>query len=653
MGSERLIMNKVCIVGHPTCGLHEVERLLRQCGMLPPQPSRRDGMTPLDITQALLKAHQCEPVEFVTDESALAPIKTGPVWHGMALDLLLGNLDQPFWGWADPNTIYLLEYWRELDPHLVFVLVYDHPGSALCQWADTHGAHLVEADLHNPLDNWSAYNGALLRFYLRHPDRCLLFSAEHMHQALDAYLQQMGQKLQRPTLLTAPESADHLAPAPAPTLPAPLQSAAGLLDVAPEVVATLWQVPAMESYLIDDVLKRYPSALQLYAELQSAASLPPAHTQAHKPDPALAWQAFLQHRQTVINTLAHLIELHERSADKIRQLLEQNQTAQSTRLLQEQAHSQTQQLVSEQQLEISALRQQLEQTLQDAKNQAKLQTAALAEHKEENELLLNQLHQVQEELERQFAVKSGLHGQIEVLQAQHQTLQKTSELQAQKVADLEARLQQEAQEQQTQVAANARALQERDALRQANDELLTARRNLEQVLNDANARAEQQTAALAEHKEENDLLLNQLHQVQEELERYYLENQKLKAAANAKPAKPKHYGAAERVKQQLTYRLGARVIQQNQTFWGKVWLLPALWSEARAFKREQAQRTDHKLPPIHQYADAHEAERAQQHLSYRLGMVVRRAGYNPFKWPMLPFALHAAAKAWKQENGHA
>jgi len=506
-------MNKVSIVGHPACGLQQVEILLRQCGMQPPLPSRRDGMTPHDIAQALIKAHQCEPVDVATDEATLSPIEVGPVWHGMALDLLLGNLDQPFWGWADPNTIYLLDYWRTLDPQIVFVLVYDHPRSSLRKWAEDQGCTENVTDLRKPLDNWSAYNGALLRFYLRHPERCVLVSVDQVHHMLDAYLQQMGQKLRPPLTLSElrfdPQSFG------VPSLPAPLQATAHILGAASTDVATLWQVPQVEDYLIDEVLGRYPEATQLYQELQSASSLPPNPRINSNADAESAWLAFLRYRNTVASTMAHLVEFHDRSAAQVKDLL---------------------------------------------------------------------------------------------LQAQQ------------------------------------------EAIQQAKGETLASQQKQDQKLKEAVQQSTLDAAAIAELKEENDLLLNQLHQVQEELERYYHENQKLKAAVNTKPSKPRYYGAADRIKQQLTYRLGARVILQNQTFWGKVLLLPALWHEARAFKHDQANRIEKKFPPLNQYADAHEAERVKQHLSYRLGLIVRQVGYNPFKWPILPFALKSATKLWKREQ---
>jgi hypothetical protein len=63
----------------------------------------------------------------VQTSAQLQQTQVAAVWQGMVLDLMLSNLDQPLWGWADPQAVYLLDYWKEQDPQVVFVLVYDEP----------------------------------------------------------------------------------------------------------------------------------------------------------------------------------------------------------------------------------------------------------------------------------------------------------------------------------------------------------------------------------------------------------------------------------------------------------------------------------------------------------------------------------------------
>jgi hypothetical protein len=116
---------------------------------------------------------------------------------------------------------------------------------------------------------------------------------------------------------------------------------------------------------------------------------------------------------------------------------------------------------------------------------------------------------------------------------------------------------------------------------------------------------------------ENEMLLSQLHQVQEELEKYYLENQELKRKSKSKtPARVLLFGAAERVKNDLPYRLGALMINHSRSFGGWASMLFALSKEKKRFAKERGNK---ELPTIEQYTDAQEAERVKKHLSYRLG----------------------------------
>jgi hypothetical protein len=155
-----------------------------------------------------------------------------------------------------------------------------------------------------------------------------------------------------------------------------------------------------------------------------------------------------------------------------------------------------------------------------------------------------------------------------------------------------------------------------------------------------------------ELQQENDLLLQQIHQVQDELERYYLENQELKQrpAAPAPLAETFAYGAAERVKRQLSYRLGLIMIQRSRTLSGMLGMPWALMKEAREFRKSNPQAEDGKRPPLNQYRDADEGKKAQQHLSYRLGTTLITHSKTPVAWIKMPFALRREVKAFRQQR---
>jgi chemotaxis protein histidine kinase CheA len=152
---------------------------------------------------------------------------------------------------------------------------------------------------------------------------------------------------------------------------------------------------------------------------------------------------------------------------------------------------------------------------------------------------------------------------------------------------------------------------------------------------------------LKDLEEENDLLLTQLHQVQEELERYYLENQQLKSG-KAPAQKQRLYGAEHRVKQHLSYRLGATMIAHSRSLGGWLRLPFLLRQEAKAYKRDQRGKVPQSLPPLHTYADAYEGERCKQHLSYRLGQTLLKHIKTPWGWMWLPFALVGTVRGFRK-----
>lgn len=501
-------MNKIAIVGHPSVATETLIDLLHQRGIAPAQPSKREQLLPTDITAMLCQAHQVPAQAHLHAKTALRPLHIGQVWHGLALDLLLGNLDQKAWCWADPRTVFVLDYWRDTDPDLAFILVYDDPARAL--WLEVPDDQPTASDR---LDHWVAYNQVLLSFYHRHRQRCLLVHAQQAHKAAHHYLQHLQAALQVPLLETVPEAPQATAaiPSAASHVLAETLAQAGLTseDRLHRLAAT-----KMEAYLTPDLLAAHPASAQLYQDLQAVANLPWEAATTHRPSAEEAWQA-LQHQRQQMTEIAVILS-------------------------------------------------------------------------DEKAALITKL---QKEQEKNRQVQAALEASL----------------------------------------------------------------------------AQTKAAEDTELKEENELLLLQLHQVQEELERYFLENQQLKqnqsshGLAESAPIADEpalapiktYYGAADRIKSQLTYRLGAIMVAYSHkpTDWLRI--PAALLRETQAFKRERAQRDGTKLPPIHTYADAYEAERVKRHLSYRLGVVLMERYRTPWGWLSMPWGFYQARKAFRAERKQA
>ena len=560
-------MNKIIVVGHPQSGWERLYELLLDCGMAQALPSRREGFRPEQIGAMLLKAHGVLPVQQVRSADELQQIAVAPVWQGLALDLVLANMEQPLWGWADVQAVYLLDYWKAQDPQTMFVLVYDTPQTALTRHAVEH----LEADpeaLQAKVKAWVAYNSALLSFHLRNPERSLLVHADQVQASATHYVQQLSARMDAPLQLpgaaqgrlnnsvTADGVLDGVQPV--------LQTETAEVDIVHAdthaAAQPALQGNALAQWLAQQLLQEHPEAQELYAQLQAAASMP---LRVQQQGTALlaghdlqqqhyqAWAAFVAQQTAMQQSAARLVQL-------------------ST-------------------------------TLQDRQQQ-------LQNSEQENALLLAQLHQVQEALESHY---------------------QQSQQQAKQLAEL------------PKLQADLKSAQEKAAKLQQTEAQL--KKELQQV----NAKP-----ASTELQEENDLLLTQLHKVQEELERYYLENRQLKAGG-AKlhfQSKPTYYGAAERVKQQLSYRLGATMIAQSRSVGGWLRMPFALNAEFKRFKQDQTARANQKLPPIAQYRDAHEAERVKQHLSYRLGARMIANSKTLGGWVAMPWALLGETQAFRKER---
>jgi hypothetical protein len=260
--------------------------------------------------------------------------------------------------------------------------------------------------------------------------------------------------------------------------------------------------------------------------------------------------------------------------------------------------------------------------------------------------------QIYEELEAATTVRANSHSNTKTVHPGEAWIQLIEQRQA--VAALTLSLYEQLLEQQqhhlgvqNQLALEARQAQEKEAADKAKAVALVA--NLQAELKAAKAvvvTPAPDNTKVKDLEEENDLLLAQLHQVQEELERYYLENKDLKK--NQTKAKAKPYGAAQRIQQQLSYRLGAAMIANSRTQSGWLRMPFALRAEMKAYGADQRAKTGQNLPPIHTYADAHDAERYREHLSYKLGQTMIRHAKTPWGWLWMPFALAGTAKAFKK-----
>ena len=655
-------IDKILVVGHPVSDSENIETLLKTRGMHPAKPGRREGVLPAEINAMLLKSQHVD----LADGAAIAQINPGPIWNGLVMDLLMGNLDQEFWGWSDSQAIYLLDYWKSIDPRLAFLMVYESPYASIARAFKRSNNQLDLDSLKQTISSWVHYNEELLRFFNRNPEYCLLVHSQQIRSNVQACLQEVRMRIGAPISMdttTIDKQEGNNATA---TKDIDAYMASSEADK---------EENGLTNYLAQVILQDYPIALQLYDEMQAVASLPLGKQAGKGVSVYDAWSG-LQDLSSSHQKQLHAIEaLARKNTEDFEKQLEavnvdKADKEKENELLLSQLHQVQEELENhylqnKKQAEIieqlGCNNTALQTSLKEAENKAeafftkiKEQDAKNAEFqnkfkeeinqsKKENELLLLQLHQVQEELEQHYLQNKKQAETIEQLDSNNAKLQ-SSLKEAENKAEVFSK---KTKEQEAKCVELQNELKERINKADTIDKQDLPK--IEQLENKLALIEKQEANA----EKENELLLLQLHQVQEELERYYHENQSLKRQqATMQPAKPKLYGAAERVKNQLAYKLGATMIDHSRSLLGWLTMVFALFNVALATRREVAKRKlEKQLPSISEYADAHEAERVKRHLSYRLGVVFIKCTQSPIGLFKLPWALYRADAEFQKERG--
>lgn len=382
-------MNKLIIVGHPSSDLAGIESLLKVRGLQSAMSSKRERMSPKEITSTLLKSLNLSPTSTARSAtqttlpqlfSSSSQITPSPVWNGLILDLMLANIDQALWGWHDSNALPLLEYLLELDEKLGFVLVYDNPGKVFS----------IDADINNSSTNdllgeWQSYNEELLSFFLKHPDRCLLVQSEQVKAKAGEAVQTLRQRIEPNAALHLSEQAEFNE----------FQNTS-----ASETINSLnW----LQQQFASQASMGNPAVADLYARLQACANLPEQQMLNSSTQEAPDSLVVLQHVQALHHSQQTLDEQIKALDGQIKNLNDTNQQKTSALLgLKSEAEK----------LKAEKINLQKECDKLKALNSKALNNKVQVE---ENELLLNQLHAVQEELERYYLENQKLKKQTQVV----------------------------------------------------------------------------------------------------------------------------------------------------------------------------------------------------------------------------------------------
>ncbi len=408
-------MTPICITGSAPL-LPATFAALQPLGLSPAKPLARDPKVTLHSWhQRVVAAGNPQPSR---------------VWQQLAADLLLDNIDAPQWAWADEHSLHLLDFWAGFDASVRFVLLADTPAQALLR--QRHLGNTTQL-----LSQWAGKHQTMLRFALRHPERCLLVWGQQAELEPQALAQKMAQRW------------------------------ALSLSAKPQPPRELPDPCALAEHLAQHLCNQHPQVQQLLSDLQACVEpLGQPHTHSFAADPT--------------QLLARYQTLADRSA-------EATQVAG------------------------------LQKELKDAQAKAADTDKALATAKAE-------LGKAQEQLK---AAQTSTTAQLAALQ-------KDLQAQAAKVADADkARAAAQAELAKTQAALTTaqdqlKAAQEQTAKTAAELKAATAKTaDADKARAALQAELDKTQALHKEAQEESDTLLLQLHETQEELESYCIQNDEL------------------------------------------------------------------------------------------------------------------------------
>lgn len=154
---------------------------------------------------------------------------------------------------------------------------------------------------------------------------------------------------------------------------------------------------------------------------------------------------------------------------------------------------------------------------------------------------------------------------------------------------------------------------------------------------------------------ENEFLISQLHKLQEDMEMlYYYNHNSVERYSNEQVKNdksfqvPQYYGAMERVKNDLPYRLGLLVVETSHEPKKILQLPKKMINEIQAFntiKRDASQ-----LPPLELYQDKNEAEKVKKHLTYKIGKTLVDGFSSPKGLVLLPVKMGKEILAFKKKK---
>jgi len=119
------------------------------------------------------------------------PLALIPEEIAAARKLISAKSIRPRWGWKDPRTAFVLDFWRSELPQAHFILLFRNPVEVFFSQLKSHE---WTDDPLTIIDAWVAYNNHVLQFYTHYPQQCILCNIHGLLQNIPAFETVMQKK---------------------------------------------------------------------------------------------------------------------------------------------------------------------------------------------------------------------------------------------------------------------------------------------------------------------------------------------------------------------------------------------------------------------------------------------------------------------------
>ena len=186
------------ITGMHRSGMSLTASILKTCGVTfqqfeEPESSQNQEIEKLDFSSLQAEILRNQGINSQVWTSTQEP-DINDTWVQKAQELAQKYSDAEIWGWNDPNTTLLLEFWAKILPEAKFLLIYRAPWEVVDSLYRSSEEIPFEKQPSLVFQSWINYSQKIIQFYNKYQHRCLLSNIQTIvdHQSL--YIQEINHK---------------------------------------------------------------------------------------------------------------------------------------------------------------------------------------------------------------------------------------------------------------------------------------------------------------------------------------------------------------------------------------------------------------------------------------------------------------------------